>query len=85
VTDGILLEIGVCFRSFGGTHVSFDGVERFKGRDKEMDSISLRNMLCECREFMTKEERDKRGERLFELYSKTSRTKRLRMAVHNLF
>jgi hypothetical protein len=37
-----------------------------KGRDKEMDSI--RNMLRECGEFMTKEERDKRGRRLYELY-----------------
>ena len=49
---------------------------------KEMDSISLRNMLCECREFNTQAERDKWGRTLC---SKTSRTKRLRMADHNLF
>ncbi len=56
-----------------------------KARDKEIDSIGLRNMMRECREFMTKEERDKWGEDCMNFTSKTSRTKRLRMAVHNLF
>jgi hypothetical protein len=37
-----------------------------KGRDKEMDSI--RNMLRECGELMTIEERDKWRRRLYELY-----------------
>ncbi len=51
-----------------------------KGMDKEMDSI--RNIL---REFMTKEERASGGEDCMNFTSKASRTKRLCMAVHNLF
>ena len=37
-----------------------------KGRDKEMDNI--RNMLSECGEFMTTEERHNWGRKLYELY-----------------
>ena len=51
VTDGILLEIGVCFRGFVGTRVSFDGVERFqlqrKGIASAMRSLWVLDVLLQ--------------------------------------